>query len=68
MRFIIIRTCLGRAGGADLPDVTIIRAAASAQYGDLRVPQPDVAVLCAELNRIAVIEIGRVVELLVAAS
>ncbi len=55
-----------RACNADLPDVTMVRTAASAEHGDLRVPQPDVAVLRAEFNRIAVIEIGRVIELLVA--
>ena len=44
----------------------MVRTAASAEHGDLRVPQPDVAVLRAEFNRIAVIEIGRVIELLVA--
>ena len=51
---------------ADLLDVAMIGAAAAAEHVDLRVAPQDLAVLGTELRGIAIVEIGSVVELLVA--
>ena len=45
----------------------MVGAAAATQHVDLRMPLQQIAVLAAELHRIAVVEVGCIVELLMAA-
>ena len=55
------------AGAGDRLDVAVVGAAAAAEHVDLRVLLQQLAVFPAELDRIAGVELGRRVELRVAA-
>jgi hypothetical protein len=56
------------AGHTDLLDVTMVGAAAAAEHVDLRVPPLQGSVLTADLPRISVVKIRRLIELLMAIS
>lgn len=51
------------AGCGNLLDVAVVGAAAAAQHVQARCPLLDRGVLSAELGRVAVVEVGRLVEL-----
>ena len=64
--------CARRSGGSaarktDALEVPVIRAAAAAEHIDLRVLAQQITVLATKLDRIAGVEVRRIVQLLVAA-
>ena len=58
---------LGHAGQADAFHVPVVRSTASAEHVDMRKAAPEIAVLGAQLYGVADVQLGRIVELRVAA-
>ena len=59
-----LRSCL--TGACNFLNVTMVRSAAAAQHVDLRMPAQQIGILATEFARIAVVEVGRIIELCMA--
>src|SRR4029077_5343520 len=53
-------------GACNFFNVTVVRSAAASQHVDLRMPAQQIGILATKFARIAVVEVGRLIELCMA--